>query len=216
MKSYVITINEIEQSVQAAKRCINSGLSTGGIIIEKFNAVTPKNTDIHAMAEEEGINIDGFKEIYSRLDNCLAAFLSHYSIWKLAAESHQPTAIFEHDAVIVNNINSSMVFNKVVNIGKPSYGNYNTPNTLGVGPLVHKPYFGGAHAYIINRDGAKELIKQAKIEARPTDVFLNVNNFPFLQEKYPWPVEARDSFTTIQKEMGCLAKHNYGETYEIL
>jgi len=36
-----------------------------------------------------------------------------------------------------------------------------------------------------------------------------------LQEYWPWPVEAHDSFTTIQNENGCLAKHNYGETYGI-
>ena len=45
---------------------------------------------------------------------------------------------------------------------------------------------------------------------------LNKNNFPWLQECYPWPVEADDSFTTIQKTEGCLAKHNYGESYEII
>ena len=47
-------------------------------------------------------------------------------------------------------------------------------------------------------------------------VFLNINTFPFLEEHYPWPVEARDSFTTIQSEMGCRAKHNFNEEYEII
>ena len=60
------------------------------------------------------------------------------------------------------------------------------------------------------------LIDQARMEARPTDVFLNINTFPFLEERYPWPVEAHDSFTTIQSEMGCRAKHNYNEKYEIV
>jgi hypothetical protein len=48
----------------------------------------------------------------------------------------------------------------------------------------------------------------------PTDVFLNLNSFAFLQEFYPWPVEARDSFTTIQSEIGCRAKHNKVEIIE--
>ena len=111
---------------------------------------------------------------------------------------------------------TNMVFDKVINMAKPSYGNYNTPTTLGVQPLVHKPYFGGAHAYIVSPDGAKLLIEKAKTDAGPTDVFLNVHNFPWLQEYYPWIAEAKDSFTTIQKEKGCLAKHNYNENYEIL
>ena len=109
-----------------------------------------------------------------------------------------------------------MTFDKVVNMGKPSYGNYNTPTTLGVQPLVHKPYFGGAHAYIVSPDGAKLLIEKAKTDAGPTDVFLNVHNFPWLQEYYPWPIEADDEFTTIQKVQGCIAKHNYDEDYKIL
>lgn len=215
MKNYVITIEDIEPSVQAAERCINSG-AANGMSIEKFKAITPRNTDIYDMAEKEGIDVEGFKEVYSRLDNCLAAFLSHYSLWKLAAESYQPTTIFEHDAVVVNNINSQLNFDKVVTLGKPSYGKFNIPNTLGVGPLVHKPYFGGAHAYRLNANGAKELINQAKVKAMPTDVFLNVHTFPWLQEKYPWPVEVRESFSTIQRERGCLAKHGYGEGYELL
>ena len=50
----------------------------------------------------------------------------------------------------------------------------------------------------------------------PTDVYLNTQFFPWLQEYYPWIAEAKDHFTTIQKEKGCLAKHNYNENYEIL
>ena len=45
---------------------------------------------------------------------------------------------------------------------------------------------------------------------------MNVNNFPNLEEYYPWPVEARDSFSTIQKKEGCLAKHGYNDSYELI
>ena len=43
----------------------------------------------------------------------------------------------------------------------------------------------------------------------------NKNNFPWLQEYYPWVAEANDNFSTIQKTEGCLAKHLYNETYRI-
>ena len=46
-------------------------------------------------------------------------------------------------------------------MGKPSYGNYNTPRSFGAQPLVHKPYFGGAHAYMVAPAGAKLLIEKA-------------------------------------------------------
>ena len=91
-----------------------------------------------------------------------------------------------------------------------------TTNLYNFGPLIHKRYFGGAHAYMVAPEGAKLLIEKAKTDAGPTDVFLNIHNFPWLQEYYPWIAEAKDSFTTIQKEKGCLAKHNYNENYEIL
>jgi hypothetical protein len=36
-----------------------------------------------------------------------------------------------------------------------------------------------------------------------------------LEEYYPWPVEVRESFSTIQKTQGCLAKHMYNKDYVI-
>ena len=107
-------------------------------------------------------------------------------------------------------------FGGCINLGKPSYGKFNTPPLLGVNALTSKRYFPGAHAYRINPAGAARLLVQAKLYARPTDVFLNLDALEWLQEYYPWPVEARDSFTTIQKTEGCLAKHNYDDKYKIL
>ena len=59
-------------------------------------------------------------------------------------------------------------------------------------------------------------MEAAQTNAAPTDVFLNKTNFPWIQEWSGWPVEVKDTFTTIQKTEGCLAKHNYyKETYVI-
>ena len=89
------------------------------------------------------------------------------------------------------------------------------PRIMGWNGLVSKRYFPGAHAYMITPEGAKKLIEQAQKEALPTDVFLHIETFPWLQEYYPWPAEARDTFTTIQNKRGCTAKHNYKDGYEI-
>jgi len=215
MKHFVITIEDIEEALQTAKRCVQSG-AKHGVLIKHFSAVTPRNTNIYSMLSDEGISQIGFEEKYSRIENCIAAFLSHYSLWKKCVEDKVNYTIFEHDAVVVDQLNSTIAFDKVVTLGKPSYGRYNTPTFLGTGPLVQKKYFGGAHAYRISPEGAKELIAQAKVHARPTDVFLHIDTFPWLQENYPWKVEVKESFSTIQKTEGCLAKHGYGEGYGLL
>ena len=214
-KAYVITILNNERSVQVAKRCIKSG-KKHGLDVEMWKATTPKDNPEKIM-KEYGINPRAFDEVYSRTDNCMAAFLSHYSLWKKAVEDKIDVLIFEHDAVIVDTIPEVNGYQGCITFGKPSYGKFNTPRYLGIQELQHKRYFGGAHAYQVSWQAAEVLIKKAKSQAAPTDVYLHLDKFRFLQEYYPWPVEARDSFTTIQVEKGCLAKHKYNkETYDII
>jgi len=212
---YVITIFGNEKSEAAAERCIKSGLQVGGLKIEKWKATTP-NDDIKKIIKDEKINTAYMDEVYSRTPNCIAAFLSHYSLWKHSVEKNKEVTIFEHDAVCVQNVPTVIDYKGVVSIGAPSYGKFNNPMSFGVVPLQSKPYFPGAHAYRVKPKAAQMLIDQARMEARPTDVFLNRNTFPFLEELYPWRVEARDSFTTIQNPIGCKAKHNFNDEYEII
>lgn len=183
--------------------------------IKNWPATTPKD-NLYELYELNGINPEGFVEQYSRLENCMAAFYSHYSLWMHCVELGHEITIFEHDAVVVDRIPDFIDFKGCVNLGKPSYGKFKTPKKLGVNKLTSKEYFPGAHAYRITVSGAKALIKQAKISAKPTDVFLHNDTFSWLEEMNPWPVEAKDSFSTIQKLEGCIAKHGYNETYEIL
>ena len=79
LKNYVIAIKDNDKSVAAAERCIESGLRNG-MKIEMFSAITPKDNP-KMMLAEEGIPLDGFYEKYSRPDNCMSAFLSHYYLW---------------------------------------------------------------------------------------------------------------------------------------
>ena len=111
-------------------------------------------------------------------------------------------------------------------LGQPSYGKYRTPATLGTSPLVQADYFKGAHSYVVRPSGASELIEKVSDYSRPTDIYLNVLNFPFcykicweipwLEEYYPWPVKVDDSFSTIQMQQGCVAKHNYSKGIELV
>lgn len=212
MRNFVITIQNNEKSEAAAERCVTSG-NHHGIEIEYYDAFTPK--DCHQYIAEEKINDKLFNNSqYSREDNARAAFCSHFSIWQYCADTNQEVTIFEHDAVIVAPI-PEFNYNGCISLGKPSYGKFNVPPSLGTNRLISKKYFPGAHAYRLRPNAAKVLVDRARLEAQPTDIFLNIETFPFLEEYYPWPVEVRESFSTIQKTQGCLAKHMYNKDYVI-
>ena len=214
MKAYVITLPGHKKSDKVAERCIASG-ARNNLVIEKFYGFTPKDNP-RQMFSVQKMSSKNFDEKYSISERAMAAFLSHRELWKKSVSINQPVAVFEHDAVMVNSFPNVLNFDKVMTFSKPSYGKYNTPTHLGVGPLVQKPYFGGAHGYIVSPRGARKLLEQAQYGAGPTDVFLHIDNFPWLQEYAPWICEAKDTFTTIQRTTGCLAKHNYTEAFEII
>ena len=214
MKAFVITIEDNDQSVKAAKRCIKTA-DSHDLKVEHHKAITPKDNP-HLILHKKGIQPSFFHEQYSRPENCMAAFLSHHSLWEMSVKLNEPIIIFEHDAIVIGKVPVDEKFEGCMTFSKPSYGKFNTPLQLGVDGLIQKRYFGGAHGYMVNPEGAKKIISVAKTRGGPTDVFLNVDNFPFLQEYYPWACMAVDSFTTIQKDLGCQAKHNYGDEYRII
>ena len=211
MKAYVITIKNHNKSESVANRCIQSG-AKNDIQIEKFYAVTPKDNP-KQIFKDRGYPLEYFTDEFSKSENTTATFLSHLSLWEKAVKLNENVVIFEHDAVIFDKIPVNAKFNGCMTFSKPSYGNYNQPMHIGPGPLTQKPYFGGAHGYMVSPEGAQKLIDLAPTRAGPADVYLNVQNFPWLQEYSPWACEAKDSFSTIQRQRGCLAKHNYNEAY---
>ncbi len=217
MKAFVITVDNIEESVQAAERCIESA-SRCGFIVKKHSGITPKDNPVK-LFEDKGLPTKNFENNkYSRYESCLSAFLSHRSLWELCSKGKENYLILEHDAIINNAISTSIMHGNemIVSLGEPSYGKYNTPQSIGIGPLVSKQYFPGAHAYLMSPKGAKAALEKSLTDAAPTDIFFNNNNFPWLKEFYPWPISVKENFSTIQKVEGCLAKHGYGEGYSLL
>ena len=215
MRAFVITIRENSKSVEAAENCKKSG-KRFGIEIENHWANSPQNIDIHEWFRERSIPDRYFHEEYSRLENCMAAFSSHYGLWQRCVRENTPFLIFEHDAHIVDNI-PKITRGHIVNFGKPSYGNYKIPNFVGESEMFSKSYLPGAHAYKITPVAASEMIVRANTEAGPTDLYIHKERFPrMMTEVYPWPVEVRETFTTIQRKMGCYAKHQYDEQYEVI
>jgi GR25 family glycosyltransferase involved in LPS biosynthesis len=212
MRAFVIYV-PIEESEKCAARCITSARQFD-LKVELFRGVTPEDRPIQ-LAEELNIPTANFQEKYSRFENCLSAFLSHRRLWEWCAHNNEEVLIFEHDAVVTDPI-PNVPYRGVLSYGHPSYGKWVTPPTLGVNKLVSKQYLPGAHAYRVKPEAAKVLLETAKTHAGPTDLYIRNELFDFVEEYYPWPVVVRESFSTIQNETGCQAKHGYGEGYRLL
>lgn len=217
MKAFVITLENNSKSLEAAERCIRSAKNYG-VYVERSNAVTADKAKYYA--NSNAINYSEFFESWSRHDRALACFCSHFDLWKRCVEIEQePIMILEHDAAFVSNVEyDKLNFKEILNIGKPSYGSFNCKDQPGIYPSFSKnngAYLGGAHAYIVKPVGARKLMLTAKDKAMPTDIFISNKNF-YVEELYPWPVEAHDWFSTVQNEKGCKAKHNFNEDYLIV
>jgi glycosyl transferase family 25 len=198
-----------------SQRCIDSGKTVGNISVEMFTAITPKD-DPEKIMIENNLPIDRFKNgKFSRYLNSLGCFLSHFLLWKKCIDLDENIFILEHDAIFIEKFNDKIEFDRLLSVGKPSFGMFKTPSKIGVNHLTSKKYLPGAHGYIITPECADLLIKKAVLCAGPVDVFLSLENFPWIQELYPWIVEVKDTFSTVQHKNGCIAKHNYNNLYTI-
>ena len=214
MKAYVITILDNAKSVEMAERCIASA-KVFGLDVAMWPAVTPSHPHFDELQEVLGIVPERFESKWSRRDNAIACFLSMAGLWTHAVETNNDILILEHDALMTGRLPALFKFNKVCTLGKPSYGTFKTPTVLGTGSLHQGTYFKGAHSYIVSPEGAKELLDNIPDKCLPADVYLNVNNFQWLEEYYPWIFRVDDSFSTIQKQAGLKAKHNFVKGKEI-
>lgn len=215
MKAFVITIIDNEHSVRAAETCIASA-EAYDLKVSMWSAITPNHDNFIDLQETVGLVSENFENPWSRKDNAIACFLSMVSLWSYSVEHNEDVLILEHDAIMNDYIPDDFIFDKVCTLGKPSFGGFNIPTKNGTGPLVQKRYFGGAHGYIVSPEGAQILIDNIPKYGMPTDVYLNLDHFDFLEEYYPWVFHVDDSFSTIQKNQGCLAKHNYSKGIELI
>ena len=81
MKAFVITLTSVPKSVEVAKRCQESAAAVG-LDAYMSSAVTPANNP-RGMMEAEGLPVERFEgNKFSRLEPCLATFLSHAALWR--------------------------------------------------------------------------------------------------------------------------------------
>lgn len=204
--AYVITCLSIPQSVEASKRCILSAIRHG-ITARDVPAFVPADGPEFQFGRLGWPTRAFTTNHYSRPDPCMACFLSHASAWQLSVTLDEPLIVCEHDAVFVRPLPPKLeVERNLVNLGKPSFGNWKTPPS-GINPLVSGPHLKGAHCYFLHPKAARDLLDKARTEACPTDVFLSLKRFPFIRESFPYSAECHETVTTIQNPAGCAAKH---------
>ncbi len=215
MSARVITVMGHDKSEGSARRCIESAHAFG-VDAEIFAAVTPAT--VHALAMRERIRFTDDGSEFSNADAAKSCFMSHYMLWKQCVAENVEMLVLEHDAVFVD-VLPKLENVMMVNLGKPSYGQFSTPSKPGHFSLFSKArgHLPGTHAYLITPRSAARLVEFARRKgAQPADVFLNKVDFPFITEVFPWPIVADDSFSLVQTEEGCRSKHNFGDAYRAL
>jgi hypothetical protein len=213
MKACIVTLFGHPQSEEVAERAYQSALAHG-LAPEKFPGVW-RDDALRELAAE-GLKQGTFDETWSNTPAAMGNFVAQYRIWKLI-ERNGPAIIMEHDSVVVAPIPDLTGRGDIINLGKPSFGKVRKPLNPGFYPLFSSgDKIPGAHGYYLTPAGATALVSMAKRKgAIPVDKFICPQRFT-IAEYYPWPIEAHDTFTTIQKTKGCLSKHNYGPEYKIL
>ena len=226
-QSFVIVTPTSKESLDIGFRLKENGQKNGLDSIQLYMGYTPEKSSIQKLFLDEGISTTKFdNNKFSRRENSMCCFFSHYSLWKKLStmpsdDDDAVFVIFEHDALFERPFDWETIqkTNKLCSIGRPSFGKYNKKSSDGVFPLYSKNYLPGAHAYILKKSGACELVEMAKKKdcAEPTDVFINKKRFPWIQEVSPWICYVDETFSTVQNVTGCKAKHAYDPaTYRII
>lgn len=203
MKAYVIALLNVPESVEYAHRAICSAKLHG---LDAYMEPGVWREDAEAKMRAEGLKLAKWDCSYSRLDGVIGCFLAHYYIWQKVDE---PCVIMEHDAVVTAPVPE--LKGDIVTVAKPSFGLIRQAPKRGEQRLFSGgDKIPGAHGYYVTPAGARRLVETAKRNGiLPADKFINPRWFPDVAEYYPWCIEARDTFTTIQRVKGCLSKHAY-------
>ena len=215
MKAYIVYLPNIPESIASARRGAESAREFG--LTPMLQAGVWRD-EAREVMEAAGLRAGAFDQRYSNPDAVIGNFMSQYALWQEVAHSDAPAIIMEHDAVVVAPIPEMPKAAQFVTLGRPSFGRVPTARVAGIYPLYsRRTHLPGAHGYYLTPSFASQLVSMAKRKGvEPVDVFISPLRFLGIMEAAPWPIEAHDWFTTIQKRRGCVAKHNYCADYKIL
>jgi len=214
MKAYVVTLMNLPESVAVANRAVASAVAFG---LDAQHRPGVWKTEALEELDRDGLKVGTWDTSWSQTEAVVGNFVAQYRIWWEIAHSEEPGIIMEHDAVVVAKIPEIPPGHDIVTLGKPSFGTLRPRVIWGFHPLFSTgDKIPGAHGYYLSPDGAGLLVAAAsRYGAEPVDKFICPQRFR-IWEYYPWPIEAHDSFTTIQREKGCRSKHNWGLKYRII
>lgn len=214
LKGYVIILENVPDSKAVGARCIDSARDFG--IVAQARPGVWRDDAMRELAAE-GLKLGTWDQSWSNTEAVVGNFVAQYRVWKEIAAGDEPGVIMEHDAVVVGNIPAIPEMMQIVTLGRPSFGKLRPRQAPGFYPLFSTgDKIPGAHGYYLTPDGASVLCAAAqRFGAEPVDKFICPQRFR-IWEYFPWPIEAHDSFTTIQRQKGCLSKHNWGRGYRIL
>ena len=198
MKPFVITIKNHKDSEKLSNRCIETGKNIGKVDVNVFEASTPKDKPFEVFKDMNiSIGPKMRKNPHKRcIESQCACFLSHYRLWQKSLESNENILILEHDSVFTD-VLPSITFKYLVNLAKPFYAieRYKRPNP-GLQSFCNVKLH-GTHGYAVTPSGAAKIINHVKIHG-VVDAVDNFLNFSWMEEYYPWPIEANSNFSTIQ------------------
>ena len=197
ISGFVITKIGDAISEGMASECIASG-KTHGVDIKIFPGVY---TDIDKKLKEENLflNPEALKKIQTK--GVIGCFLSHYSLWKKCVEENNPIAVFEYDAIVINDVDVGILnqFDDYLNLDFsrhlylkdiPLYVSklisVNSVKTVKLEEdkktlnknsykYMNRNHIKGAYSYILKPSGAKKLIEGVKRDGVvPADVAINL------------------------------------------
>jgi hypothetical protein len=215
MNAYIVALQNIPESVAGGLRAARTAKQFGLVPFARDGVWRDVARD--AM-EDEGLRVADFDQRFSNPDAVIGNFMAQYRIWNEVAHGKEPAVVMEHDAVVVASLPKIPASVQFVTLGRPSFGRVPAPREDGIYPLFSRStHLAGAHGYYLTPAFAEQLVSVAQRKGvMPVDIFISPQRFAGIMEAYPWPIEAHDSFTTIQKRRGCVAKHNFCDDYRIL
>lgn len=202
-RKFIITLVDLPQSVQAARKCIESAKLHNehhGLEIwpatSKFDAL-----DFFARRGFTWLHTDHNLEKGKDPLPEMGCFASHYRLWRRCLELDEPIIVLEHDAVFRSPV-PPLRFKHVILLSRPSFtlGKYRFKDLSRPKPreiFYPMKVLAAAHCYALSPDAAHILVNAAERELIvPADSFINKSRVDILYY-HPYPVDFSFDFSTI-------------------